>query len=51
MYFIYVRQLLGTLAGFLARKTDFFVGGKGGEWQTVSILEISYSILEMIEVM
>lgn len=29
-------QLLGTLAGFLARKTDFYVGGKDGEWQTVS---------------
>lgn len=29
-------QLLGTVAGFLARKTDFYVGGKDGEWQTVS---------------
>lgn len=28
--------MLGTIAGFLARKTDFFVGGADGEWQTVS---------------
>lgn len=35
IYRIHEFQLLGTLAGFLARKTDFFVGGKDGEWQTV----------------
>lgn len=30
-----VPALLGTLAGFLARKTDFFVGGKSDEWETL----------------
>lgn len=28
-----VPELLQTLAGFLARKTDFFVGAKSGEWE------------------
>lgn len=32
--FFYI-QLLGTLAGFLSRKTDFFVGAKNNEWETV----------------
>lgn len=26
-------QLLATIAGFLNRKTDFFVGGDAGEWE------------------
>lgn len=39
-------QLLGTLASFMARKTDFFVGGKEGEWETVSgwKIEVMFSI-------
>lgn len=40
-------QLLETVAAFLARKTDFFVGGKDGEWQTVRMILIKI----MIEVM
>lgn len=28
-------QLLQTIAGFLARKTDFFTGGDEGEWEKV----------------
>ena len=28
-------QLLQTIAGFLARKTDFFTGGDDGEWEKV----------------
>lgn len=35
--FSFDSQLLGTLASFMARKTDFFVGGKEGEWETVSV--------------
>ncbi|XP_038210303.1 nuclear migration protein nudC [Zerene cesonia] len=30
-----VKELLDTIVGFLARKTDFFVGGKEGEWEKV----------------
>ncbi|CAK1553678.1 unnamed protein product [Leptosia nina] len=30
-----VKELLDTIVGFLARKTDFFVGGKDGEWEKV----------------
>ncbi|KAF9798808.1 hypothetical protein SFRURICE_020372 [Spodoptera frugiperda] len=30
-----VKDLLNTIVGFLARKTDFFTGGKGGEWEQV----------------
>ncbi|XP_047514537.1 nuclear migration protein nudC [Pieris napi] len=30
-----VKDLLDTIVGFLARKTDFFVGGKEGEWEKV----------------
>lgn len=32
-----VPDLLGTLAGFLARKTDFFVGGEDGDWERLVI--------------
>lgn len=32
-----VPDLLGTLAAFLARKTDFFVGGEDGDWQRMLI--------------
>lgn len=35
-------QLLDTLAGFLSRKTDFFVGGKEGEWKTVSFIRYEH---------
>lgn len=38
----YFVQLLDTLAGFLARKTDFFVGGKEGEWKTVSLIKYEH---------
>ncbi|XP_045765203.1 nuclear migration protein nudC [Maniola jurtina] len=30
-----VKDLLDTIVSFLARKTDFFTGGKAGEWETV----------------
>ncbi|CAK1604225.1 unnamed protein product [Parnassius mnemosyne] len=30
-----VKDLLSTIVGFLARKTDFFTGGKDGEWEKV----------------
>ncbi|XP_031631155.1 nuclear migration protein nudC [Contarinia nasturtii] len=30
-----VPEMLATVAGFLARKTDFFVGGNDGQWQTL----------------
>ncbi|XP_072940347.1 nuclear migration protein nudC isoform X2 [Epargyreus clarus] len=30
-----VKDLLNTIASFLARKTDFFTGAKEGEWQKV----------------
>ncbi|CAG5040160.1 unnamed protein product [Parnassius apollo] len=30
-----VKDLLSTIVGFLARKTDFFTGGKEGEWEKV----------------
>ncbi|CAH2075312.1 unnamed protein product, partial [Iphiclides podalirius] len=30
-----VKDLLSTIVGFLARKTDFFTGGKDGEWEQV----------------
>lgn len=30
-------KLLETIAGFLARKTDFFTGGDDGEWEKVTI--------------
>lgn len=29
-------QLLITIANFLSRKTDFFTGGKDGEWEKVT---------------
>lgn len=32
---IFLFQLLQTIAGFLARKTDFFTGGDDGEWEKV----------------
>lgn len=32
-----VPDLLGTLAGFLARKTDFFIGGENGDWQRLLV--------------
>lgn len=32
-----VLDLFGTIAGFLARKTDFFVGGEEGEWQRILV--------------
>lgn len=32
-----VPDLLGTLAGFLVRKTDFFVGGQDGDWQRLLV--------------
>lgn len=32
-------QLLHTIASFLARKTDFFVGGKDGEWEKLLLKE------------
>jgi hypothetical protein len=32
-----VLDLLQTIAGFLARKTDFFTGGDDGEWEKVLI--------------
>lgn len=32
-----IPELLGTLAGFLSRKTDFFVGGEDGEWQRLLV--------------
>ncbi|XP_013177975.1 PREDICTED: nuclear migration protein nudC [Papilio xuthus] len=30
-----VKDLLATIVGFLSRKTDFFTGGKQGEWEKV----------------
>ncbi|XP_068630252.1 nuclear migration protein nudC isoform X1 [Battus philenor] len=30
-----VKDLLATIVGFLARKTDFFTGGKDGEWEKI----------------
>ncbi|KAM3962413.1 nuclear distribution C, dynein complex regulator [Aphomia sociella] len=30
-----VKDLLKTIVGFLARKTDFFTGGKEGDWEKV----------------
>ncbi|XP_026729244.1 nuclear migration protein nudC [Trichoplusia ni] len=30
-----VKDLLSTIVSFLARKTDFFIGGKEGEWEQV----------------
>ncbi|XP_050681779.1 nuclear migration protein nudC [Leptidea sinapis] len=30
-----VKELLDTIVAFLARKTDFFTGGKEGDWQKV----------------
>lgn len=30
-----VKDLLATIVSFLSRKTDFFTGGKGGEWEQV----------------
>ncbi|CAH2992194.1 unnamed protein product [Chilo suppressalis] len=30
-----VKDLLKTIVSFLARKTDFFIGGKEGEWEKV----------------
>ncbi|XP_053602536.1 nuclear migration protein nudC [Plodia interpunctella] len=30
-----VKDLLRTIVGFLARKTDFFTGGKEGDWEKV----------------
>lgn len=33
--FFFKLQLLQTIAGFLARKTDFFTGGDDGEWEKV----------------
>jgi len=32
-----VLDLLQTIAGFLARKTDFFTGGEDGEWEKVLV--------------
>lgn len=32
-----VLDLLSTIAGFLARKTDFFVGGGEGDWQRILV--------------
>lgn len=40
-------QLLETLAGFLARKTDFFVGGKEGEWKTVSFNKYEHYSIQL----
>lgn len=34
-FITYIFQLLSTIVGFLARKTDFFIGGKDGEWEKV----------------
>lgn len=42
--------MLGTIAGFLARRTDFFTGGKEGQWQSVSFT-ISFYILLIVIVL
>lgn len=36
IFMLYHFQLLQTIAGFLARKTDFFTGGDDGEWEKVN---------------
>lgn len=39
-------QLLQTIAGFLARKTDFFTGGDDGEWEKVIFLLFSKRLIK-----